>query len=211
MLFATVGKVFCGFSARAIPLGRIRLRPAAPGSLRLFVANRRKCFSMRNLQPKQRAFPVKARQTQSNLVKVNQGNEMSYWRTHIGRELQNPCSMAEILKSQSNPVKPGQSESRAGEAAFNPHISHLPVRSADFQSAFTVIASAKPTASRRSRMLALGAVHEISGLTPLPAPCFAGRRDGFPGILPKTRMRAACHVSAKPIDSARRRRILPAL
>jgi hypothetical protein len=193
---------------------------------------------MRNLQPKQRAFPVKARQTQSNLVKVNQGNEMSYWRTHIGRELQNPCSMAEILKSQSNPVKPGQnqhagltvkpgrtpsgqtqsnpvkpgqSESRAGEAALNPHISHLPVRSADFQSAFTVIASAKPTASRRSRMLALGAVHEISGLTPLPAPCFAGRRDGFPGILPKTRMRAACHVSAKPIDSARRRRILPAL
>ena len=47
---------------------------------------------------------------------------------------------------------------------FNPPISHFPVQSADFQSAFSVIASAKPTASRRSRMLAFCAVREISGL-----------------------------------------------
>src|ERR1022692_1898431 len=47
---------------------------------------------------------------------------------------------------------------------LSPHISHFPIRSADFQSAFSVIASAKPTASRRSRMLAFCAVHEISGL-----------------------------------------------
>src|ERR1017187_6081065 len=51
--------------------------------------------------------------------------------------------------------------------AINPHISHFPVRSPDFQSAFRVIASAKPTASRRSRMLAFYAVHEISGLAGL--------------------------------------------
>jgi hypothetical protein len=43
-------------------------------------------------------------------------------------------------------------------------ISHFPLRSADFQSAFSVIASAKPTASRRSRMLAFRAGPEISGL-----------------------------------------------
>jgi hypothetical protein len=35
---------------------------------------------------------------------------------------------------------------------FNPHISHFRVRSADFQSAFSVLATPKPPASRRSRL-----------------------------------------------------------
>jgi hypothetical protein len=56
------------------------------------------------------------------------------------------------------PVKPGFLN------RSNRQCSHFPVRSADFQSAFTVIASAKPAASRRSRMLAFCAVHGISGL-----------------------------------------------
>ena len=51
-----------------------------------------------------------------------------------------------------------------GSRTANPHISCFLVRSADFQSAFSVIATAKPTASRRSGLLAFRAEHEISGL-----------------------------------------------
>jgi hypothetical protein len=59
---------------------------------------------------------------------------------------------------------------RFGAAAqgLNRHVSHFPVRSADFQSAFTVIASVKPTSSRRSRMPAFCAVHEVSCLKGAP-------------------------------------------
>jgi hypothetical protein len=48
----------------------------------------------------------------------------------------------------------------------NPDIPHLRLRSADFQSASSVIPSVKPTASRRSGLLALHVEHELSGLMP---------------------------------------------
>jgi hypothetical protein len=50
------------------------------------------------------------------------------------------------------------------EQAVSRDISHSRFRSADLQSAFTVVASFKPTASRRSRLSAFRARHEISGL-----------------------------------------------
>ena len=43
-------------------------------------------------------------------------------------------------------------------------FSHFRVRSADFESAFSVIATAKPTASRRSGLLAFRATYDMSGL-----------------------------------------------
>jgi hypothetical protein len=48
--------------------------------------------------------------------------------------------------------------------SLSANISHFRVRSADFESAFSVIAIPKPTASRRSRLQAFRAGHEISGL-----------------------------------------------
>ena len=47
-----------------------------------------------------------------------------------------------------------------GDVMLGPDISHLRVRSADFQSAFSVIATVKPTASRRSGLLAFRMEHE---------------------------------------------------
>jgi hypothetical protein len=49
-------------------------------------------------------------------------------------------------------------------ATTNPHLSHFRVRSADFQSAFSVIATVKPAASLRSGLLAFRADHGICGL-----------------------------------------------
>jgi protocatechuate 3,4-dioxygenase beta subunit len=48
----------------------------------------------------------------------------------------------------------------------SPDISHFRIRSADFQSAFSVIVAAKPTASRRSGLMAFRAKCEISGSSP---------------------------------------------
>ena len=48
--------------------------------------------------------------------------------------------------------------------ASSPDISHFRIRSADFQSAFRVVTTVKPTASRRSGLSAFCPVHEISGL-----------------------------------------------
>ena len=46
----------------------------------------------------------------------------------------------------------------------SPDLSHFRARSADFQSAFRVMTTVKPTASRRSGLSVFCPVHEISGL-----------------------------------------------
>jgi hypothetical protein len=66
------------------------------------------------------------------------------------------CRKALAVADRENIFTPGHRNS-------SPHISCFLVRSADFQSAFSVIATAKPTASRRSELLAFRAECEISG------------------------------------------------
>ena len=56
------------------------------------------------------------------------------------------------------------------KAWFDPSHCLFRVWSADFQSAFMVIAISKPTASRRSGLWAFRAKHEISGLSVVAKP-----------------------------------------
>ena len=73
------------------------------------------------------------------------------------------------------------------------------VRSADFQSAFSVIATAKPAASRRSGLLAFRATYEISGSTgqkSIRHPGHIGTSDGERSAGRFDRLAGAeCHLS----------------
>ena len=67
-----------------------------------------------------------------------------------------------------------------GLQCVNPDNSHLQVRSADFQSAFSVIVTVKPTASRRSKLFAFR--FPVSPYR--RQPCAMGKMAGVAGLEP---------------------------
>ena len=85
----------------------------------------------------------------------------------VGPAARRGRSRSPMENSWPQPENPPVSSSKVYlRISSTPDISHFRIGSADFQSAFSAIATAKPTASRRSGLLAFRAGHEISGLRP---------------------------------------------